>query len=113
MVIGSLQIIMDRKDGYQERAFVAGVKPLEVLTGHMLTCFLAVVSQVFVTIMLAFVIFELDNKGSLLEIFILIFLQGIQGLSIGLLISMVCSNEIFANVSTTSLLHTKPNRFAL
>lgn len=102
MVIGSLLIVMDRKDGYQERAFVAGVKPLEILSGHMLTCFLAVVSQVFVTIMLAFVIFDLENKGSLLEIFILIFLQGIQGLSIGLVISMVCVDEIFASVSVRS-----------
>lgn len=104
MVIGSLLIVMDRKDGYQERAFVAGVKPLEILSGHMLTCFLAVVSQVFITIMLAFVIFDLENKGSLLEIFILIFLQGIQGLSVGLVISMVCVDEIFASVSTICFL---------
>lgn len=100
MVIGSLLIVMDRKDGYQERAFVAGVRPLEILSGHMLTCFFAVVTTVFITIMLAFVVFGLENKGSLLEIFILIFLQGIQGLSIGLLISMVCVDEIFASVST-------------
>lgn len=99
MVIGSLLIVMDRKDGYQERAFVAGVKPLEILSGHMLTCFVAVLSQVFLTLMLSFVILELDNEGSLLEIFILIFLQGIQGLSIGLVISTICVNEIFASVS--------------
>lgn len=99
MVIGSLLIVADRKAGHQERAFVAGVKPLEVLSGHMLTCFLAVVSQVSITILLAFVVFKLENNGSLLEIFILIFLQGIQGLSVGLVISMLCIDEVFASVS--------------
>lgn len=103
MVIGSLLIVMDRKDGYQERAFVAGVKPLEILCGHMLTCFLAVVSTVSITITLAFVVFKLENKGSLLEIFVLIFLQGIQGLSIGLVISTLCVDEIFASVSVAFL----------
>lgn len=100
MVIGSLLIVMDRKDGYQERAFVAGVRPLEILSGHMLTLFLAVVSQVFVTIVLAFGVFKLDNEGSVFEIFLLIFMQGIQGLSLGLVISTFCKNEIFASVST-------------
>ncbi|KPM03430.1 ABC transporter sub-family G-like protein 6 [Sarcoptes scabiei] len=104
MVIGSLLIVMDRKDGYQERAFVAGVKPLEILSGHMLTCFLAVLSQVFVTLVLSFVIFKLDNEGSLLEIFILVFLQGIQGLSIGLVISTVCANEVYASIVVISLI---------
>nr|XP_027201531.1 ABC transporter G family member 23-like [Dermatophagoides pteronyssinus] len=104
MVIGSLLIVMDRKDGYQERAFVAGVKPLEILSGHMLTCFVAVLSQVFLTLMLSFVILELDNEGSLLEIFILIFLQGIQGLSIGLVISTICVNEIFASIAVVSII---------
>lgn len=99
MVIGSLLIVMDRKDGYQERAFVAGVKPLEILSGHMLTCFVAVVSQVTITMVLAFQVFKLDNQGSVFEIFLLIFLQGIQGLSTGLVISTVCVNEIFASVS--------------
>ena len=99
MVIGSLLIVMDRKDGYQERAFVAGVKPLEILSGHILTCFLAVVSQVSSTTLLAFVVFKLENNGSLFEIFTLIFLQGIQGLSVGLVISMLCADEIFASVS--------------
>lgn len=110
MVIGSLLIVMDRKDGYQERAFVAGVKPLEILSGHMLTCFLAVLSQVFVTLVLSFVIFKLDNEGSLLEIFILVFLQGIQGLSIGLVISTVCANEVYASVSISRLLSFESNR---
>lgn len=103
---------MDRKDGHQERAFVAGVKPLEILCGHMLTCFFAVVTTVSITITLAFVVFKLENKGSLLEIFVLIFLQGIQGLSIGLVISTLCVDEIFASVSADSSLSSAwPSQF--
>ena len=104
MVVASLQIVTERRDGLQERAFVAGVRPLEILSSHMLTCFVALCSQVTITIILTFYIFKLECVGSVFEIFLLILLQGIQGLSVGLLISMLSADTIFAAVAIISLI---------
>ena len=103
MIISSFQIIYDRKNASMERVFVAGVRPIEFFLAHVIQNFLLIVTQVAVSMIVAFGILTNVQLGSYVEVYLMFFLQGIQGMCIGLLVSLLLYDEVSVGVSFSSI----------
>jgi hypothetical protein len=99
MIFSAFTVVVERNDRHLERAFVAGVKPIEILISHIIVVFIAILPQVLLSMLFAFVIFDLPLRGLVLDAFLLLVLQGLQGMSIGLLITFIVPDVVFAVVS--------------
>lgn len=72
-----------------------GVHPNEYILSHVLTQTMVVVLQTFSVLMIAFLIFEIPNRGSILWVSVLIVMQGVCGMAYGILISAITKEENF------------------
>jgi ABC-2 type transport system permease protein len=99
MIFSAFTVVVERNERHLERAFVAGVKPIEILISHIIVVFIAILPQVLLSMLFAFVIFDLPLRGPVLDAFLLLVLQGLQGMSIGLLITFIVPDVVFAVVS--------------
>ncbi len=98
LLLASFLIVLERKDGLLERSFVAGVRSFEILISHIVILLIALFIQVALLMFVAFFLFGVELKGPLAETFSLMFLQGLQGITFGLLVSALANNEIMALV---------------
>ncbi|XP_054159939.1 ABC transporter G family member 20-like [Oppia nitens] len=90
-------LIKERNDGLAERSLVAGVSPFEFVLSHIILQTILLAIQVGLKLMVAFLVFTIPNRGSIMSAIALTFLQGLCGLMFGLMISGVCYDEIYAN----------------
>ncbi|XP_059048444.1 ABC transporter G family member 23-like [Achroia grisella] len=95
-VVTSTLMISDRLEGVWERSAVAGVKPKEMLNVHIVLQSAVILMQTIEMMLLAFVGYGLDSKGSLLTVGILLFLQGLSGMCYGFLLSIYCGSFTMA-----------------
>ncbi|CAG2104765.1 unnamed protein product [Medioppia subpectinata] len=91
----ALSLVLERKDGLLERSLVSGVHPNEYILSHVLTQTMVVILQTFSVLMIAFLIFEIPNRGSILWVSVLIVMQGVCGMAYGILISAITKEENF------------------
>ncbi len=103
MVFAAFLIVVERRDGHIDRAFVAGIKPFEILLTHIITVFTAIISSVLFSMFVAFVIFDMPLKGPVIDVFGLLVMKGLEGMSFGLFISFVVPDVVFASVSYLSI----------
>ncbi|XP_054161148.1 ABC transporter G family member 20-like [Oppia nitens] len=104
IIMSAFMIIQDQKSGCLDRAYVGGVRPIEVLFAHMIPIVFGIVFQVMVIMLLSFVVFQTTLRGYAIDVYILLFLQGIEGASIGLAISLILPDEVFAMVGISALM---------
>nr|WMI51951.1 ABCE1 [Dermanyssus gallinae] len=95
MAVGltSITIITETREGTMERCWVAGVRPFEVVLSHVYAQFSLLVVQVALLLVFTFGVFEMPLEGSLMLVISLTVLQGLCGMTYGLVISSVCTNE--------------------
>lgn len=105
LIMAAFVIVLERKGNLIERTFVSGATSVEVFMTHLITMMIILIFQVALLMIVTFVIFELNVKGSLVEVFIIIYMQGLCGIFIGLLISSISKNEIVALVSYIAILY--------
>ena len=91
----ALTLVLERKDGLLERSLVTGVNPNEYILSHVITQTVVVILQTFSVLLIAFFIFEIPNVGSVFWISVLIVMQGVCGMSYGVLISAIAKEESF------------------
>jgi ABC-2 type transport system permease protein len=103
MIFAAFSIVVERRDGHIDRAFVAGIKPFEILLTHIITIFIAIISSVLLSMLVAFVIFDIPLKGPVIDVFGLLVMQSLEGMSFGLFISFVVPDVVFASVSYLSI----------
>ncbi len=103
MIFAAFIIVIERRDGHIDRAFVAGIKPFEILLTHIITIFIAIISSVLLSMLVAFVIFDISLKGPVIDVFGLLVMQSLEGMSFRLLFSFVVPDVIFAPVSYLSI----------
>lgn len=108
LIMAAFVVVLERKDGIMERTFVSGATSNEVFITHLVLLLLGLFIQVTLLMGVAFIVFELRLLGSLLEVFLMLYLQGLVGVMIGLLISSAAKNEVIALVSGTSSQHVPP-----
>ncbi|CAF0811762.1 unnamed protein product [Rotaria sordida] len=90
----ALMFVVEKKEGLLERSWVAGVTTIEVMLAHIIIKFFIQFIQIMLLLTFADFIFKVEIKGSIFLAMTLIFIQGICGMSYGLLISSVCEQEI-------------------
>ena len=98
IVLSAFLIIFEQKSGCLDRAYVGGVKPIEVLFAHMIPIIIGIVFQILVVMFVSFIIFQTTLRGNALDVYILLFLHGIEGASIGLCVSLILPDEVYAMV---------------
>lgn len=103
LILAAMLIVLERKGGTIERTIVSGATSLEILLSHLLSMMVILVFQVALLMIVTFMIFEIRLLGSALETFLLIYLCGLVGMLIGLLISCISPNPTVAIVSSASI----------
>ncbi|XP_067007498.2 ABC transporter G family member 23 [Anabrus simplex] len=89
-------LITDRTDGIWDRNYVAGVTVIEAVLAHVLcqsSCVLIYSAEV---IFLSLVVFGMRCQGSIITVILIICIQGISGMTYGLVISVLCSSYFMA-----------------
>lgn len=79
-------MLIERSEGNLDRYLVVGITALEMMVAHLLSQLTALVYQVFVTMITAFVIFSLTIKGSYVLVIVLQLLTSLCGMCYGMLI---------------------------
>lgn len=99
LIMAAFVVVLERKDGIIERTFVSGATTMEVFLTHLVLLLIGLLVQVSLLMAVVSIIFKLQILGSIVEMFLILYLQGLCGVMIGLLISSTAKNEIVALVS--------------
>ncbi|XP_075591948.1 ABC transporter G family member 23 isoform X2 [Dermatophagoides farinae] len=96
LLMSGMVLVMERKDNIIERTFVNGATSIEVFLTHLITLMLSLIIQVIILLFVAIIVFDVSVLGPLSEVYLMLYLQGLTGIFIGLLISAISKNEIVA-----------------
>ncbi|MGH0171906.1 UNVERIFIED_CONTAM: hypothetical protein FKN15_064967 [Acipenser sinensis] len=99
----ALSFVMERKQGLLDRCWVAGVSSLETMLAHLFSQLFTMAVQITLLLIFVFLVFKIPNEGSLVLIVILIFLQGVTGISMGLVLSSAIDDEQSANQASLGI----------
>ncbi|KAJ8882928.1 hypothetical protein PR048_014767 [Dryococelus australis] len=86
-------ITAERKQGLVNRNIVSGVRTLEVLFSYILAEFVLMCGQAFILVFFSFVVYKFQCVGNVMLAITLIFIQGLNGILLGLVISSSCDRE--------------------
>ncbi|XP_054152932.1 ABC transporter G family member 20-like [Oppia nitens] len=89
----AMTLVIERKEGLMERSIVAGLKLTEILVAQVIVQFFIVTLQTILLMIFTFLVFEVPNNGNILYVIVLVLMQGVAGMSFGLLISAFCKTE--------------------
>ncbi|KAL0983766.1 hypothetical protein UPYG_G00132480 [Umbra pygmaea] len=101
----ALSFVIERKEGLMDRCWVAGVSSLETILAHLISQLFVISVQVVLLLILMLVVFKNPNEGSLALVVALIVLQGITGISFGLVISSAIDDEQNANQAALGIFY--------
>lgn len=90
-------IITDRHSGVWDRSLVQGVTTVEILVTHLLTQVLVIIVQVATSLLIGFLQYDMECKGSLTAVIWLAMLGGICGMTFGFFISVMCTSHALVN----------------
>lgn len=89
----SLAFITERRDGLYDRTLAAGVDQVQMLISHSIVQLVVMVVQISLVVFFTFVIYKVPTNGPFIWVFILLLLQGLAGMSFGLMVSAICREE--------------------
>lgn len=89
----SLAFIMERRDGLYDRTLAAGVDHVQMLISHSIVQLVVMVVQISLVVFFTFVIYKVPTNGPFIWVFFLLLLQGLAGMSFGLMVSAICKEE--------------------
>jgi ABC-type multidrug transport system permease subunit len=101
MVLTAYFLIKDQMNGLLERCLSTGTSGLEVLLSHFITQMKVLVLQELLVLTVTFFIFGIPIRGPVMLLLLMVYLQGVVGISLGLLISAICPNAISAILLTS------------
>ncbi|KAL4641420.1 ABC transporter G family member 20-like [Arapaima gigas] len=101
----ALSFVLERKEGLLDRCWVAGVSSLETMLAHLFSQLFVISVQIALMLLLVLLVFKVPNEGSLLLVITLIILQGITGISFGLVISAAIDDEQSANQAALGIFY--------
>ncbi|XP_025989492.2 ABC transporter G family member 20 [Solenopsis invicta] len=96
VTVSTSLIITDRLEGVWDRSVVQGVKTEEILLSHILIQSVIIVIHCIIIMLMCFVVWSVDYKGSIFVIYFFLFLNGLCGLMFGFVISVTCKNHTMA-----------------
>lgn len=89
----SLAFIIERRDGLYERTLAAGVGHVQMLISHSIVQLVVMIVQISLVVFFTFVIYQVPTNGPFVWVFLLLLLQGLAGMSFGLMVSAICNEE--------------------
>lgn len=89
----SLAFIIERRDGLYDRTLAAGVDHVQMLLSHSIVQLLVMIVQISLVVFFTFVIYKVPTNGPFVWVFLLLLLQGLAGMSFGLMVSAICKEE--------------------
>jgi hypothetical protein len=101
MLLTAYLLIKDQLNGLLERCLSTGASGLEVFLSHFITQLKLLIFQELLVLTVAFVIFKIPVRGPICPLLAIVFMQGVVGISFGLLISAICPNASSAVLLTS------------
>uniref|UniRef100_A0A3B4VBQ0 ABC transporter G family member 23-like n=1 Tax=Seriola dumerili TaxID=41447 RepID=A0A3B4VBQ0_SERDU len=101
----ALSFVLERKEGLLDRCWVAGVSSLETMLAHLFSQLFVISVQIILLLLFILLVFKMPNEGSLVLVIILIVLQGVTGISFGLVISAAIDDEQSANQAALGIFY--------
>jgi ABC-type multidrug transport system permease subunit len=88
-------LIQERKEGLMDRTWVAGVSVAEIIISQVVTQFFILLVQIILMLVFVLWVFQVYNRsaGNIPLLMVLALLQGMTGMSFGLVISAICGDE--------------------
>uniref|UniRef100_A0A4W6DVP2 ATP-binding cassette, sub-family H, member 1 n=1 Tax=Lates calcarifer TaxID=8187 RepID=A0A4W6DVP2_LATCA len=96
---------VSRKEGLLDRCWVAGVSSMETMLAHLFSQLFVISVQIILLLLFILLVFKMPNEGSLVLVIILIVLQGVTGISFGLVISAAIDDEQSANQAALGIFY--------
>lgn len=94
VVVASLTLTQERKDGLYERSLISGVSHELVFFSHVISSALISMVQILLVNLTGFVLFDNNQNGSFWFSFAFLLLQSFNAMSIGFVISALIDAEI-------------------
>lgn len=88
--------VSERADGLLDRSLVLGVNGLEVIAAISATQLIMLFVPILLMLITVFWAFAMQNDGSFIHVFLLVYLQGVSAASMGLLISALFGDLVAA-----------------
>ncbi|XP_071335960.1 ABC transporter G family member 23 isoform X1 [Trachinotus anak] len=101
----ALSFVLERKEGLLDRCWVAGVSSMETMLAHLFSQLFVISVQIVLLLLFILLVFKMPNEGSLVLVIILIVLQGVTGISFGLVISAAIDDEQSANQAALGIFY--------
>ncbi|KAM4607168.1 ABC transporter G family member 23 [Polymixia lowei] len=101
----ALSFVLERKEGLLDRCWVAGVSSLETMLAHLFSQLFVISVQIILLLLFILLVFKIPNEGSLVLLIALIVLQGVTGISFGLVISAAIDDEQNANQAALGIFY--------
>ncbi|XP_040906408.1 ABC transporter G family member 20 [Toxotes jaculatrix] len=101
----ALSFVLERKEGLLDRCWVAGVSSMETMLAHLFSQLFVISVQIILLLLFILLVFKMPNEGSLVLVIILIVLQGVTGISFGLVISAAIDDEQSANQAALGIFY--------
>ncbi|XP_036402793.1 ABC transporter G family member 23 isoform X1 [Megalops cyprinoides] len=101
----ALSFVLERKEGLLDRCWVAGVSSLETMLAHLFSQLFVISVQILLMLLFILLVFKIPNEGSLALVIALIVLQGVTGISFGLVISAAIDDEQSANQAALGIFY--------
>lgn len=101
LVLSAYLFIREAVAGLQERCLATGTSGIELLAAHYISQTALYLVQQALILLIVFRLFGLPSRGPLYAAWLLIFLQGLQGISFGLFIAVICPKPIAAAMITS------------
>ncbi|XP_078128557.1 ABC transporter G family member 23 isoform X1 [Sander vitreus] len=101
----ALSFVLERKEGLLDRCWVAGVSSLETMLAHLFSQLFVISVQILLLLLFILLVFKIPNEGSLALVIVLIVMQGITGISFGLVISAAIDDEQNANQAALGIFY--------
>nr|XP_004553521.3 ABC transporter G family member 20 [Maylandia zebra] len=101
----ALSFVLERKEGLLDRCWVAGVSSLETILAHLFSQLFIISIQIILLLLMILLVFKNPNEGSLVLVIILMVLEGVTGISLGLVISSAIDDEQSANQAALGIFY--------
>lgn len=101
----ALSFVLERKEGLLDRCWVAGVSSMETMLAHLFSQLFVISVQIILMLLFILLVFKMPNEGSLFLVICLIVLQGVTGISFGLVISAGIDDEQSANQAALGIFY--------
>nr|QBM06389.1 ATP-binding cassette sub-family H-like protein 1 [Daphnia magna] len=96
VALTSAVFLTERKSGLHDRSIVAGVQMTEYMMAHLVNQLILLLGQTFFVYLFALIVFNTACHGNLALVIFITLLQGLCGMSFGLLVSALCDEETSA-----------------